>query len=536
MGNEIDLEALDLEIMYPNTMLLDYLDGKQPMFGFFGKKPDKLHTINFKGDRSILQEILLNYNKSIDAHDNSIANIEQVEDEKVKFVITGQQPGLFTGPLYTIYKTFSAINYSKLYSTNDTKLIPMFWNASEDHDIEEVNNIWLLNKENNVIQIRIDAEEILGQSLEELPLNKKTLEQLIKQMINASPETDFSDRIFKEFLLGELKKSEKWGEFFSRLLSKLMEQWGLIIVEPKIFRPYLKQYFTTLMSDPIKYNSIFLNTTEKLNELGYKPKMHKKENVTGLFFIDEPQHRNTITLLENGLYEISNGMTLTKEEILNEIAGHPERFSTNAIFRPLAQDQMMPTYLFVGGPSEIGYHIQIKDLYKEFGLTQPNLAFRMGATVIERHINRIIERYNFKITELWDLNQLTNRLLRKENDDILKQYFTRITSTLDELNQELTTYNKELGSRVENRKRSIVKDLDNIEKMYYSYIRNDNTLLQTQLEKTRSYLFPNDIPQERKFNIFQYLNKYSFTMLDCMRNLLSKNQPGKHVVLKCWMF
>ncbi|MHA1462987.1 MAG: hypothetical protein ACTSQ0_07960, partial [Candidatus Heimdallarchaeota archaeon] len=68
------------------------------------------------------------------------------------------------------------------------------------------------------------------------------------------------------------------------------------------------------------------------------------------------------------------------------------------------------------------------------------------------------------------------------------------------------------------------------------YVKNDNQLMMSQLTKTRAYLFPSDIPQERMFNIFQYLNKYSLTLLDCMRNLLSKDQPGKHVVLKCWMF
>ena len=197
---------------------------------------------------------------------------------------------------------------------------------------------------------------------------------------------------------------------------------------------------------------------------------------------------------------------------------------------------MIPTHIFVGGPSEIGYHIQIKDLYNEFHLTQPNLTFRMGATVIERHINKIIERYDFNITELRDLDRLSSKLIANEHNQHLQGHFDDISNTLEVMNKELAEYNKELGTRVEHRKKTIMKELNNIEKMYIKYVKDDNQLMIDQLTKARAFLFPSDKPQERMFNIFQYLNKYSFNLLDCIRNLLSKDQPGKHVVMKCWMF
>ncbi len=535
MAEEVKLDLLDLKLMYPNSMLLDYIYRKEPMSKFFGGIYDKMHPVKYRGDRGILKDILMKYNKSIDAQSMVFENIESIENEKIKFVITGQQSGLFTGHMYTIYKTFSAINYAKKYSTDDVKLIPLFWNASEDHDIEEVDNIWVLNKNNDVEQIKFDSSALLGKSLENVLIEHSKLDSLINKMKNSLTETEFTDSIFEK-LSGILKKSEKWGEFFSRTLSYLMGQWGLIILEPKILRPHLKDYFTAVLSNPIKYNTIFQKTTNRLTDLGYKPKMHKKENVVGLFYIDEELNRLTITLKENGIYELSDGKSFTREEILNEVQAHPEQFSTNAIFRPLAQDLMIPTHVFVGGPSEIGYHIQIKDLYKEFDLTQPNIVFRMGATVIEKHINKIIEKYKFSITELRDLNRLSTKLVTNENEQKLQGYFSNISETLDRMNIELNDYNKELGSRVQYRKKSIMKELKNIEKMYIKYVKNDNQLLTNQLTKTRAYLFPSDIPQERMFNIFQYLNKYSLNLLDCMRNLMSKDQPGKHVVLKCWMF
>ncbi len=536
MDDLIELEVLDRNSIYPNDMLLDYLDKKQPMYDFFKKTPKKLHPVKFKGDRSVLKDLLLKYNKSIEAHNETIRNIERIENEDIYFVVTGQQPGFLTGPLYTIYKTFAAINYAEKFSDEKTKLIPIFWNASEDHDVEEVNNIRILNRNNEIVPLVIDSAGAIGKSLERIELHKSRCNDIITTMVETFPETEFTDMLFNELIKKELAKSVKWGDFFSRLMARLFGKWGLILVEPWIFRQQLTDYFSKLIERPMYYNQIFLNTTDQLTNLGYKPKMHKKEDILGLFYINEEDFRTTITIDNEGNYNITNGSILTKEEILDDLFKNPINYSTNAIYRPLAQDTMMPTYIFVGGPSEIGYHIQIKDLYPEFGLKQPNLQFRLGGTVLERHINRIIEKYEINLTELNDTNKLASRMLRAENREFLLNYFESITNTLDNMNKNLSEVNQELGKRAEGRKQSIMKELDNIEKMYIKYVKDDNQVLISQLEKAKAYVFPDEKPQERIFNIFQYLNKYSLNMLDCMKNWLTKIEPGNHVVLKCWMF
>ncbi|MBN1329523.1 MAG: bacillithiol biosynthesis cysteine-adding enzyme BshC [Candidatus Heimdallarchaeota archaeon] len=536
MDEQVELELLEQDKMYPNTMLLDYLNRKSPMYEFIKKDPKNLLSNKFVGNRTTLKEILLKYNKSIGASEETFNNIEQVCRDDVYFVVTGQQPGFLTGPLYTIFKTFSAIIYAEKFSSDKIKLVPLFWNASEDHDIEEVNNIKILDKNNDVAPLIIDEDIILGKSLESIRLDKSKINNLLEKIIETIPKTEYTNDLYNGLIKETLNKSEKWGEFFSRLLSKMMSKWGLILVEPWIFRPYLKEFYTKLVTDPIKYNRIFLQTTDKLKEIGYQPKMHKKEDVVGLFYIDDNSIRNTINFTENKIFEISNGISFTKEEIIAEINSKPERFSTNAIYRPLAQDQMLPTYIFVGGPSEIGYHIQIKDLYTEFGITQPNLQFRLGATVIERHINKIIEKYNFNIAELTDINKLASRLIRDENQDFFSEYNEKISNTLDEIIGNLTKVDAQLGQRSSFKKQNIMKEIESIEKMYFKYIKDDNQLLLNQLEKAKAYLFPSEKPQERVFNIFQYLNKYSIKMLECIKNLLTLVEPGSHVVLKCWMF
>ncbi|MCK5299453.1 MAG: bacillithiol biosynthesis BshC, partial [Candidatus Heimdallarchaeota archaeon] len=196
MDDPIELEVLDRNSIYPNKMLLDYLNKKQPLFDFLKKSPKKFHSVKFNGDRSLLKEILLKYNKSINAHEETIKNIEQIENEDVYFVVTGQQPGFLSGPLYTIYKTFAAINYAEKFSSDKVKLIPVFWNASEDHDVEEVNNIRILNRQNEIVPLVIDASGALGKSLEKIQLHKNKCNDIISTMLETFPETDFTDMLF----------------------------------------------------------------------------------------------------------------------------------------------------------------------------------------------------------------------------------------------------------------------------------------------------------------------------------------------------
>ena len=449
-------------------------------------------------------------------------------------MVTGQQPGLLTGPLYTIYKSLSAIYYAKKFSNENLTLVPLFWNASEDHDINEVNSITILTKDKELKTFKIDMENVKGKSIERIKLKETNIKEVLEEIINTLPVTDFTEYVFKDVVASELSKSTYWSEFFSRLLTNLLGHWGLIIIEPYILRPYLVEFFVELLDNPIYYNRIFLDTTERLQSLGYTPKLHKKEKIVGLFYIDENGKRNKITLNSNNEYLFDNGMTLTKDEIKELAYKHPERFSTNAIFRPLAQDKMIPTFIYAGGPSEIGYHIQITKLYPALGVTQPNLILRMGATIVERHIDKVLQKYSIEILKLQEINAVIRKLLKEKHKKKLDPYVEKILTTFDSLKNELGNLSKELETRAEYKKQQIQKVLASIEEMYIDYLKKENKLLVSKLRKASENIFPLGSLQERVFNVFQYLNKYSFCFLDCVKQVFEQYKPGSHVVIKCW--
>lgn len=160
----------------------------------------------------------------------------------------------------------------------------------------------------------------------------------------------------------------------------------------------------------------------------------------------------------------------------------------------------------------------------------------MGATVIEKHIQKVLSKYDISIPHLQNINQLTNKLLKERSPDLLSSYFKTIKSSIDEMSNELADLNAELSKRVRYKKRNVQKILDNIQKMYLEYLKRENKIMTSQLEKARDYLFPDNKLQERVFNIIQYMNKYSPNIIDCMKDLLAKESPGSHVILRCWMF
>ena len=527
-------DTIKIEALYRSKLLVDYLNEESQLINFLGRSPSNLKPIRFTGDRHVLKKILMNYNKLINVPQEVLDNIEKVDDEKTFFVVTGQQPGLLTGPLYTIYKALSAIYYAKKFSNENLTLIPLFWNASEDHDINEIAPITIVTKEKELKTFMICTGNIKDKSAERIKIQDANVEATINDIVNALPATDFTEYVFNDVVKSELSKSTYCGEFFSRLISNLLGRWGLIIVEPYIFRPYLTEFFKELIHRPLYYNRIFLKTTEELRNLGYSPKLHKKENIVGLFYIDETGKRNKITINSNSEYVFENDIVLTRDEVEELVSKHPERFSTNAIFRPIAQDKMIPTFIYAGGPSEIGYHIQITNLYPAFGMTQPNLLLRMGATILEKHIDKVLQKYSLNVLDLKNVDFTIKKILKDKHGDKIKPYITKILATMNSLEGELAGLNKGLAIRIEYKKQQVEKILASVENMYINTLKRENELLLLQLRKANENIFPLGKPQERVFNVFQYLNKYSFCFLDCIKQVFEQYKPGSHVVIKCW--
>ena len=216
-------DVLPYEFVTSERVTIDYINYANHLKNVF---PKHFRTPSFRKcnvDRQRLVDKLLEYNKNMDAPQRVIENIESLLQPETYTVITGQQPGVFSGPLYTSYKAVSAIVICERLSTKRYPLVPIFWNASEDHDFLEVNHINLF-RENKPYEIHYDniAKNI---ALSHMSLDKSEVNKILTVIESISPASEFRALLMRK-IKGIIGKSSTIGEFFSRFMIYLFGELG----------------------------------------------------------------------------------------------------------------------------------------------------------------------------------------------------------------------------------------------------------------------------------------------------------------------
>ncbi len=232
-------ESLPASEIIPNRITLDYLSRYERVSHFYPCHFRERKFRKVEVDREQVVEILREYNRRIDAPQKVMENIEMLLDENTYAVITGQQPGIFTGPLYTIYKALSAIIVASNLSDKKHPLVPIFWNASEDHDLSEIDHVYLM-KENK--PLRINYPVSTGRSASEVRLDTQKMQGMISRIDEVTPDTEFKNPLLKN-LQNLAERSGSLGEIFSRIMIFLLGEYGLILIEPKYLRKIMVPLF-----------------------------------------------------------------------------------------------------------------------------------------------------------------------------------------------------------------------------------------------------------------------------------------------------
>ncbi|UCH32149.1 MAG: bacillithiol biosynthesis cysteine-adding enzyme BshC [Candidatus Bathyarchaeota archaeon] len=478
------------------------------------------------GHRGLVDK-LLKYNKSIGAPLRVIQNIESLLQPEIYAVITGQQPGLLSGPLYTVYKAISTLAICERLSTQKYSLVPIFWNASEDHDFSEVSYIKLF-KENKVYAIHYDdvAKDV---ALSHLNLDKSQMIKILTIIESISPDSEFKMGLMLKIkeILG---KSSTIGDFFSRFMTFLFGEFGLIMIEPYYFRDLMAPIFARMIKTPTKCTKILNEAGLQLKRLGYSPRIHKKSNMCNFFLLDDDGKRLQITY--NGKFQSANE-TFSQAELLDLLDEDPSRFSANAATRPITQDFLFPTFAYVAGPNEIAYQAQLKGLYDFFSLEMPVIFPRFGATVVERKVVKVLEKYSVTIYELQNPAKLLKELAKKKIENTFGSFKSEISGNISELIQQAKTIDEGLIESCLLAKGRILKTIDILEDKIAAKLKKQNLLVKQQITKAHNHLLPNNQLQEREINVLEYLMKFGKRFLRTVYERFLDADYGEHKVIKC---
>lgn len=468
--------------------------------------------------RDEIVPLLTRQNKNFGCSEKTLENIRHLEKAGSYCVFTGQQVGIFGGPLYTFYKAISTIKLAETFSQKfGKKIVPVFWLASDDHDFDEVKSVGLIDKENNFIQLDyLPREDVFRRSMSKIYLDEN-IEKLLSQLKDCFFQTEFENDIFDK-LKNFYHTGEKITQAFAGWLSFLLGKYGLVIIDPSDaeFKRLALPVFLKEIENPKKTSQLLQKTNLKLESLGYHLQVHKTEDLAN-FFIDEGKRIRV--KLRDGKFILENiDKELSIDELKKIIQENPSRISPNVILKTVVQSHVFPTAIYVGGPGEVSYYAQTKEIFDFFDVLMPVICPRASLTLVEPKIEKILEKYSLPFTQLFsDVESLINFVMRKNLphslEKNLKEANERIQEELDSL-EKVIRFDPTLEKTLKTTRNKIEFELKSLEKKTFQSHKKQNRIIADQIYKAKNHLFPNGKLQEREISILPFLVKYGFRFVD----------------------
>lgn len=455
-------------------------------------------------------------------------------DPRTVAVLTGQQAGLFGGPLYTVHKALTALKLARrIGAEHDVPAVAVFWIDSEDHDWEEIRRTVVLDEAHAPQTITL--ADVAGAG--ERPIARLTLDDGVSSAIDQLAGTVAATEFTAE-LVALLRETYTPGrgvaEAFACLLDRVLGPLGLVVYDAAdpTMKPLVRDLFVKAIADPGRTTALARTAGEGLERLGYHAQVTPADQTLPLFAIDG--HREAIRW--HGSSAAISGEELPLERLAARAADAPEGFSPNVLLRPLVQDSIFPTVCYVGGPSELAYLGQLRALYGHFGLPMPIVVPRASASIADSATIRFLTRYDtlaFSDLQRQDEHTL-NELLESQLPPAVEQSFHRAGAAIVETLGAVTEAARQVDATLEGAAKSTLgklqHDLDALHgKVVHAAKRKDETL-RRQFTRAQTLLFPNGEPQERELGMAWLLNRYGPAAIDRLLEVLPI-EAGHHWVL-----
>jgi bacillithiol biosynthesis cysteine-adding enzyme BshC len=311
-------------------------------------------------------------------------------------IVTGQQVGLFSGPAYSIYKAVSVLRWAEAITRRGVDAVPIFWLATEDHDLAEVNHS--------------DWNTRAGLAHYELPERKEdddkrvgevALGDGVKSLVGKAAES--LEGSFAEETAGALRDSytprDTYGSAFGKLMARLLAGRGIILIDPldaRLHRLAAGVYRGALNQADFLRDALLARSKE-LERSGFHAQVKVARETTLLFY--NVDGRRLPLRRRNGNFSAGKA-SFTPDELRAAIDKSPEAFTANVLLRPVNQDTILPTAAYIGGPAEIAYMAQAQVAYQALLGRMPAILPRAGFTLVEPAIARLLTKYGLDVRDV----------------------------------------------------------------------------------------------------------------------------------------
>jgi bacillithiol biosynthesis cysteine-adding enzyme BshC len=527
------VESLPFErVPHQTRLFLDYLRDPTSLKKFYPSAVRFHHELAaraaevlaaHKTDRTALCDALEASNKSWGAGAETLANVARLRSENCIAVVSGQQVGLFTGPLYTIYKALSAVKLAGCLTQRGNEAVPVFWMATEDHDWEEVRAA-----EFTACDGRLASTDVPATMHDEgSPVGRTVIDdsigETIKRLLDVLPTTEFSTDL-ERIVRDAYAPGRTYGEAFARLMTALTARHGLILLDPLDAR--LKKLAAPLYSEAARRAPDIASAVEarsrELVEAGYHAQVHASLDAFPLFLHAEGKRRVALTRGGDGRYHAKGAgddAGYTAGELADWAMREPEMFSPNVTLRAVVQDYLLPTVAYYGGAAEIAYFAQTAEVYRVLERPATPILHRASLTLIERRTGRTLERYDLHLADFFDgldsvIARVVERHLGAEQARAFDRAEEKTAAALAELGETLRAFDPTLADALTHGTEKIEHQLTGLRSRFHRAQMARDRAAHRQLERAAALLYPEKTLQERHLNITSLYARHGLYCLD----------------------
>ncbi len=348
--------------------------------------------------RSRMAEVLERQNRGWGASAATEALLAQFRRPETVAVVAGQQVGLLGGPVLTVYKAMTAVLAAERMRSEGIAAVPVFWMATQDHDLAEVNHAWVLGSNGEPQRIEWAAPDAATAA----PVGRIGLGPAIAGVLEAFAQAAGAAPEAMAPLQAAYRPGETLGSAFARLLAAWFAPWGLILLDPldPTLAPLSAPLLAEVVARPDALSAALRQRSEELTAAGYHAQVH--DSGAALLFLETAGQRQPLRFTEGAAH--AGQQRFSPAELAALLRAQPERFSPGALLRPLVQDLLLPTAVQVTGPAETAYLAQSSALYAALGRYQPLRLPRLSATLVDARARRLLERFQLTVLDIWRLD------------------------------------------------------------------------------------------------------------------------------------
>ena len=527
-----------------NSLFLDYLYHPDQMESLY-PNPAHLSLDHLKArvdsvrksyafPRDRLVRLLTEFNSRLNAGDEALGNIKKLSSSDTVAVVTGHQVGLFGGPAYAIYKALTAVRLSQILEKEGYSSVPVFWLASDDSDFEEVSSTSFLDQQGEVFSVAYPGTRQNSQMAGTVSL--ESIEGCLKSL----QETGVGGEVGRQNLAA-LRDAylpvRSFREGLGAWLSKLFAPHGLILFDALSpgYKSPTGSLFEVAISERAEIVRALQDRSKALEKRGFVPQVRVQDTESLIFWT---QGRDRFKLeFKDGKYagRGESSLEFDPQKLLDELNREADSFSPNVLLRPILQDLLLPTAVYVGGPSEIAYYSQVNAI-GSFWDMEMSIFPRVGMTIVDRKSQRLLTKYGAKVPDVWAQTPeaIAQGIFRGTDSGDLLQKFedleNHLKSELESLHSGIGKLDPTAAQMLRGAEAKILYQLAKTRNRFLANRQSRQSDVGRHLRYFCSRVYPRGRLQERLINFNQFLAEEGPAFLNQLLEITNPFCPSHQVI------